>query len=176
METYRIKMKIGVHEFEAEGPQDLVTAQFDAFKELISSGPKGVTAPNAASAFTQTNGSAINPATPTDVSQAILDRVFSKGNPLSLAALPSGDNAASNALLILLYGFLKINGEQNVTGTMLNKAAKKSGVVNIDRIDRAMSVHQPDLVLTAGAKKGRKYSLNNRGIARAEEIIRTLVQ
>jgi len=167
METHRIKMKIGVHEFEAEGPRELVTAQFEAFMAAVSSLPAGAPSNHL--------GTPITPATPLEASQAILDRVFSKGDPLSLAALPSGDNAWENALLILLYGYLKINGEQTVTGTMLNKAAKKSGVV-VDRIDRAMSIHQPDFVLVAGAKKGRKYSLNNRGIARAEEIIRTIVQ
>ena len=175
METHRIKMKIGVHEFEAEGPQELVTQQFEAFKELISSMPKGPSGPGVMSGLSQPDGSTINPATPLDATQIVLDRVFSKGNPLSLAALPSGDNAAANSLLILLYGFLKINGEQTVTGTMLNKAARKSGV-NIDRIDRVIAVYQPEFVLAAGAKKGRKYSLNNRGIARAEEVIRTLVQ
>ncbi len=169
METHRIKMKIGVHEFDAEGPKELVTTQFEAFMAAVSSMPAGTPA--------QVNqlGTPITPVTPGEASQAILDRVFSKGDPVSLTALPSGDNAAANALLILLYGFLKISGDQTVTGTMLNKAAKKSGV-NIDRLDRAISVYQPEFVLAAGAKKGRRYSLNNRGIMRAEEIIRTIVQ
>lgn len=35
--SYRLKIKIGVHEFEAEGPADVVNEQFQAFKDLISS-------------------------------------------------------------------------------------------------------------------------------------------
>lgn len=40
METLKLKMKIGEHEFDAEGPTDVVQAQFVAFKELISSLPE----------------------------------------------------------------------------------------------------------------------------------------
>ena len=37
METFKIKTKIGQSEFEAEGPTEAVTAQFEAFLARISS-------------------------------------------------------------------------------------------------------------------------------------------
>ena len=37
MADYRLKIKIGEHEFEADGPVDAVKSQFEAFKELITS-------------------------------------------------------------------------------------------------------------------------------------------
>lgn len=39
METFRLRVKIGPHEFEAEGPKDSVMAQFEAWKTLIGSTP-----------------------------------------------------------------------------------------------------------------------------------------
>lgn len=169
METHRIKMKIGVHEFEAEGPREIVTAQFDAFMSAVSSIP--TVAPSPVNQL----GTPITPAAPEEVSRTILDRVFRQGETLSLAALPHGDNAKADALLALLYGYLKLSEQQTVTGTSLMKSAKVSGVT-IERVDRTISAYQPDFVLAAGAKKARRYSLNNRGLAKAEEVIRTLVQ
>ncbi len=40
MDTQKLKMKIGIHEFEAEGPVDIVQSQFAAFKELIAALPR----------------------------------------------------------------------------------------------------------------------------------------
>ena len=40
MDAYRLKIRIGEHEFEAEGPQEAVERQFEAFKELITFLPK----------------------------------------------------------------------------------------------------------------------------------------
>ena len=42
MENTRIKIKIGNHEFEAEGPSKIVQEQFEAFKQLIASTPQHV--------------------------------------------------------------------------------------------------------------------------------------
>ncbi len=37
---YKLKIKVGEFEFDAEGPVEVVQAQFAAFKELISELPK----------------------------------------------------------------------------------------------------------------------------------------
>ena len=42
MENYRIKVKIGEHEFEADGPADAVQSQFEMFKQLIANQPKPI--------------------------------------------------------------------------------------------------------------------------------------
>ena len=39
MSDYRLKIKIGEHEFEAEGPTEVVQAQFAMFKELLANAP-----------------------------------------------------------------------------------------------------------------------------------------
>src|ERR1700691_1148055 len=38
MDNSKLKLKIGPHEFEAEGPTSVIQAQFEAFKELIAGG------------------------------------------------------------------------------------------------------------------------------------------
>lgn len=171
METHRIKMKIGVHEFEAEGPKDIVTAQFNAFLKAVEKIPGAALA----AALAEPPPSPPTPATPQEVSNAILERVFRPGDTLTLAALPSGDNAKSDAMLALLYGYLKIKGEISVTGTSLMKSAKQSGVI-FERVDRIMDTLMPAFVLAAGVKKARRYQLNNPGIVRAEEIIKAILQ
>ena len=40
MENYKLKMRIGDHEFDAEGPGDIVQAQFAVFRELVEAAAK----------------------------------------------------------------------------------------------------------------------------------------
>jgi hypothetical protein len=172
-QAHRIKIKIGNAEFDAEGSPELVKEQFKEFMAAVSlMGPEKSANPTPAANL---------PALPnpplvdkTGVDASILERIFMRGDPLSLAALPKTDNANPDALLVLLYGYTKILGSPQVTGTMLMKSAKKSGV-NVDRIDRVINAHA-DFILSAGAKKGMRYSLNNRGIQAAEQIIRATME
>lgn len=172
-QAHRIKIKIGNAEFDAEGSPELVKEQFKEFMAAISlmgsDKPLSIVP-------TGTPDVPPNPA-PSDksgVDASILERIFMRGDPLSLAALPKSDNANPDALLVLLYGYTKILGQPQVTGTMLMKSAKKSGV-NVDRIDRVINAHT-DFILSAGAKKGMRYSLNNRGVQAAEQIIRATME
>ena len=116
------------------------------------------------------------PANPqADIPREVMERVFRIGDTLSLAALPNTDNVGADALLALLYGYLILDSQQTVTGTSLMKSAKISGIP-LDRIDRTMKSNQPAFVNAGGVKKSRRYSLNNRGIARAKEIVLSMVQ
>ena len=105
--------------------------------------------------------------------QPTLDRLFSKDKhgTVSLRALPRGEGAESDALVALIYGAGRLANEQQVTGSRLMKAAQQSGLHQVDRIDRSLSVHIGPYVTTAGFKKGRRYGLTNPGIRRAEEIL-----
>lgn len=76
------------------------------------------------------------------VAGVTMDRVFRQGDRLSLAALPKGDNATADAMLALLYGYLKMQGEPTVNGV----------------------------------RKARRYQSNNRGLTRAEEVIKTILE
>ena len=170
MENHRIKVKLGDAEFDAEGKPEDVKAQYDAFLKLLGSRPKAEAAPPLKPALEKPN-----PATPGEVERGLLDRVFRQGDILSLAAIPSGEAREADTMLALLYGYFKISGEQTVTGTSLRRSALQSGV-NIDRADRVLNGLIPDFVLAGGIRKARRYQLNNRGIARAEAIIKAILQ
>lgn len=168
-------VKIGDAEFDAEGPTEIISVQFDAFlAAAIAVAQKQSTTPAAPLTAEIPGSNDTPPPPPRTVSPDVLARVFRDGELLSLAALPTGDNIEGSTMLALLYGYLKLKNENAVTGTSLNKSAKISGV-NIDRVDRVMR-GVSELVLMAGVKKARRYQLNNRGLARAEEIVNTIVQ
>src|SRR4051812_30769994 len=42
METFRLKLKVGPHEFEAEGDQETVERQLAVWRELIASSPTSI--------------------------------------------------------------------------------------------------------------------------------------
>ena len=176
--THRIKIKLGDAEFDAEGPSEVVNAQFSAFLDAVATPkaaqtpaqPPNTPDPNADSPGNGRTGAA-NPA---GLTPDILTRVFKVNDTVSLLAIPKTDKSDADALLAILYGFDRMKSINTVTGTTLMKAAKQSGI-NIDRIDRVISVRD-DLVNMAGAKKGRRYSLNNRGVAAAEKIIREVIE
>lgn len=169
MQTHRIKVKLGDAEFDAEGKAETVQAQYDAFLKLVASLPR----PEAATP--KPNLAKATPSGGIEIADAAMDRIFRRGEVLSLAALPSGEDMEADTMLVLLYGYLKIQSEQTVTGTTLRKSALVSGV-NIERADRIMNALIPDYVLAAGVRKARRYQLNNRGLTRAEGIIKTILQ
>jgi hypothetical protein len=165
MANHRIKVKIGPYEFDAEGDPDAVKQQYADFMTLVSQAPS----------ITPAAPNPVQPPPPAEnVGKVDVARVFRQGDPLSLAALPRGDMANADGLLMLIYGYMKVLGEQGVTGTTLMKSAKQSGI-NVDRIDRALDPRR-DLILQAGNKKGLRYSLNNRGEIEAERLMRQLFE
>lgn len=169
METHRIKVKLGNAEFDAEGKPEAVQAQYEAFLKLVALLPKPETvAP-------KTDFIKVTPTGAIEIADAVLDRVFRRGDVLSLSALPSGEEREADTMLALLYGYLKLQNEQTVTGTSLRKSALVSGV-NIDRADRVLNTLIPDFVLAGGVRKARRYQLNNRGLTRAEGIIKGILQ
>src|SRR5579872_5568932 len=98
MDTYRLKLKIGEHEFEAEGPVEVVRSQFEAFKELVSSLPRN-TANDTPRTEAQTQLDI--PASASDNTLS-LDKITRMDDRIiSLTAHP--DNV-EDALLLLLLG------------------------------------------------------------------------
>ena len=97
-DSYRLKIKLGADEFEAEGPIHVVQSQFAAFKQLIEA--RAAAPPPLVIAAPATNGDAPKPDTPAinerlDKIMQLTDRV------VSLTARPE---SAESAVLLLLYG------------------------------------------------------------------------
>ena len=177
---HHIKTKLGGTEFEARGTPELVEKQYLAFleaaKALISEAGSGIlTESNEGDTpSADRSGAEIESPTSTEpvgvdgpMEQSLLDRIYhTDGNLVSLTALPSDK---TDALLMLIYGNDVLGGMNKVTGATLMKGAKQSGL-SVDRIDRFLN-RRTDLVLSGGAKRGRRYHLNNQGKAYVKKLL-----
>lgn len=165
---HRIKIKIGNSEFDAEGEPELVQSQYEAFLAALKS---NVTTSPSVIADTQHQPSQRDFAP--GYIDSVADRIFVNDDTLSLLALPKTDNAVADALILLLYGYHRLRSERSVTGSALMKSAKQSGA-KADRIDRFLDMKK-EFVNSAGNRRGRRYSLNNRGMSEAENLIQGML-
>jgi hypothetical protein len=163
MGEYRLKIKIGAHEFEAEGPADAVAKQFKDFKELIASLPE-------TSAPAIPNG--IPPASvavnslPAPVSA--LDKIFkAEGRVVSLTALPA---TVADAALLLLLGQREYRKNEASTSSEISDGLSQSGYTP-GRIDRIMEDFVGDgWVIKTGVRRGTRYRLTNQGLLKAQKL------
>jgi hypothetical protein len=159
---YRIKIKIGNHEFEAEGPSDVVAKQFADFKELIATlPPKAPDVPH--DIAPDPTASSLLPSAASEIMKIfkVDDRV------VSLTAKPSNENEA--ALLILL-GQKALRKNEASTGSEVKDGLEQSGYKPL-RVDRMMDGFVAEgLVLTNGKNRGKKYRLSNPGLAKAQTL------
>ena len=169
--THRMKVKLGSNEFEAEGNPELVKKQWEEFKAIVAQLPKEPFDVNPADPATQKSAA---PAIHSKLPKAALDRVFRQGDPLSLMDIPKTDNAEADALLVLLYGHTERIGQPDVTAAALAKSASKTGL-DVYRIGRTLAAKEA-FIRSSGKKKGTRYSLNNKGIAEAEKLIKAMAQ
>lgn len=168
MDTTRIKVKIGPHEFDAEGPTEIVQSQFDAFKSLIDSASvqvSSVARPNTPPTATQ-----VQPNAATDIQ---LDKICQvDGRVVSLTIKPESDAVA--AMLIML-GHKIYRSNDAVTASEIKDGLEKSGY-RVDRTDRVMQpLADEGSIIKIGAKKGTRYRFTNPGLAKAQASARDAI-
>jgi hypothetical protein len=165
MAEYRLKVRIGEHEFEADGPTEAVKAQFEAFKELIAAipvhKPENIQPPDDPETPSQYVAQKATPA---------VDRVFRQtGRVVSLTVPPS---SGTDAVLLLLYGQNHYRKNENPTGSEIMDGMEQSGY-RATRIDRILGgLSSEGAVIITGAHRGKRYRLTNQGLTRAEGIVR----
>jgi hypothetical protein len=165
---YKIRVKLGANEFDAEGPEEVVKDQFQLFLEAVKQ-PVLQLPPSLPSPPGQ-NGN--TPSVESDVDQAVLQRIFRvDGDQVSLRVLPQSQQRDADGVLLLLYGYRVMVQQPDVLSSRLLVAAQTSGL-SVDRIDRSLAPYM-ELVNKGGIKAGSRWGLRNTGITRAEEIIRT---
>lgn len=173
MDIYKLRIKIGVHEFEAEGPSKEVKAQFEAWKELIASLP--ISSPPASEAVGKLPPYVAEVKT-REGSMAPWD-IFSvddKRKLITLKVHPTGERRDADAALLALYGYKQIYTRDEVLVTKLKESLEVSGL-RPERIDRTLSAHtKAGLVLKTGRSKGSKYRLTNTGFDYADNMAREL--
>lgn len=92
---------------------------------------------------------------------------------ISLIRTPKTDNPKADALIVLLYGFLRLREERAIGAPTLLKAAVASGL-GLDRIDRTIEA-RATWVHATGNRKGKRYTLTNPGIVEAKKMVNTLI-
>lgn len=174
-DPHKVTIKIGDAEFSAEGDKETVAKQFEAFLAALAHKPSAPPPSPAAPATPAggSNGDDNGGATAEDASSDIVKKAFKASKDIvSLNYLPRTSQKEADTLLLLLYGYAVLKGQDQVLGTQLIRAARQSGI-SLDRVDRAIGKHD-SLLLKGGARKGVKYGLNNQGVKTAKEMLTAL--
>src|SRR5207237_7434187 len=100
-----------------------------------------------------------------------LDRLFTQEDyyGVALSAKPKTDDAEADGMLAILYGFAVLRKETAVTAMRLQRAVVKSGL-STPRLGRTINKHAA-YITESGRDKGKRYGLNNPGMAKARETL-----
>lgn len=161
-------MKLGAHEFEAEGAPELVAAHFRTWQDLIAAVPPA--RPDGAPSALQSSG------TPRTSSPLDLFAVDLKRSMVTLRRHPGGAAPHADAALLLLYGFHQSLGEEGraVAVTRLKAALNASGHPGV-RINRTLERYRAArLIKKRGRRKGSTYELTPSGSQRAATLVKAL--
>lgn len=174
-DPYRLKIKIGDHEFEAEGDPAVVHEQFQSFKELISLVSTISPQPP------KPNGYAVPPpelAAPpkTDVpaSELAFDKIMRvDGRIISLTIRPG---SAEGAVLLLLLGQKLMRNNDSVSGAEIMDGLTATGGLSVARADRLLEklARDGDVILF-GERRSKRYRLTNTGLSKARSLAADLI-
>ncbi len=168
MELNKLRIKIGDHEFEAEGPPEVVQAQLAAFKELVASTP----------ALRKQNESVTDEVQDTQAQRQpnaplTLDKIIKiDGRVASLTAQP---NSLEDALLLLLLGQKTFRNNDGVTGGEIVNGLKVSGQSNDGTPRILKKLASEGSVIITGAHRGKRYRLTNQGVSKAQEVAKGVI-
>src|SRR5690349_4052049 len=132
MESYKLHLKIGPHEFSAEGPVDVVKGDFELWKALIREPP---VQPSVLPPIEQNGKATISPG---PLTKEQIDKIYlidDKRDLLSLRILPRSEDRYADALLLIAVGYKLIKGVDEVVVTQLKPAMRQSGCM-VERIDQ----------------------------------------
>ncbi len=167
MDIYKLKIKVGDHEFEAEGPPESVERQFETWKELIATAPRQKYTTPAIDPNEEEkpeNGEGAQLAF--DKIMRVEDRIVSLTAPPELAP---------EAALLILLGQRQLRSNEAVTGNEMMEGMQQSGF-RLARVDRVLEALASDgSVIRSGAHRGTRYRLSNTGFTKAMGITRTVL-
>jgi hypothetical protein len=164
---YKLHVKIGTSEFNAEGTEAAVQAQYASFLEAIRTQPAGAQVKPPGKEEEE-----VPP--PPEINPDLLARAYvndGKG-AISLRVLPKTEDVEGDAILLLIYGFRVLANMESVLAGPLTDAARTSGL-NLARVDRSVGTNN-QYIQKGGSKRGSRYALNNPGIQRAQSLLKGL--
>jgi hypothetical protein len=187
--SHKLKMKIGIHEFDAEGPETYVNAKFEEFKSLVEkfSVPAPLSAPATGFGGFPSAGGAHAAAAPAPAGgdaqiSPEMKEIFSidlEGRKLALHVHIDDSNGKNqqvgDALLITLYGYRKIFNMEDV-GSMTAAGVLKNALGQTIRIDNAtVPLISSGFLTKNGVGRGMNYRLTFKGMAKADAVIKELL-
>ncbi len=174
---YKLRIKIGQAEFEAEGSEETVKAQFKEFQDLI------VKKPNPSEQRESVSNTENMGDSETQRFVEEYESIFkiNDDKTLSLRVLPSENDGKfkqiADSALVLLYGFNKVFSRTDVTALTLTRVLRESGIGVIKRIDVPLSQYLKDGFITrAGKGKGTSYRTSNKGNTQANALIQKMIE
>ncbi len=165
--TLKLRMKIDAHEFEAEGPSEVVVAQLRTWEHLTG---------------LSTRTPAVNLAGPQAAPDPVAawSQLFAVDADQKLVTLRTnlrGRQRNANAALLLLFGFGTLSAAGNggaITPTRLAAAMRASGYP-VQRVDRTLAPHvAAGLLHRSGPRKQPTYTLTASGHQYAAVFARRL--
>ena len=168
----KLRIKIGPHEFEAEGSQDYIKEQFEEFKDLINYDANQQPAEHEQPSTTGTE---------TLEDERVRERLGllfahdANRNLISLRIPTTGDHRVADTILLILLGYRLLRNEDELLVTQIKTSLDQSGN-RAGRIDRITARYVSDgLMIKTGKAKGGRYRLTNMGIAAAQELMERLL-
>jgi len=174
-ETYRLKIKIGQHEFEAEGAPDVVQKQFQAFQELIASIPEQRTIAVADSIAEASKSAALATRVPnTEASVQDCSKIMKvEDRVISLTVRPE---SLDDAVMLILLGQKELRASELSTGGEIMQGLTATGGFPVTRIDKTLAkLGRAGDVIVIGEHRSKKYRLTNAGLARVRRIASALL-
>jgi hypothetical protein len=169
MEPYKLHLKIGPHEFSAEGPIDVVKQDYEAWKVLIRSAPAEI---EESSRPSGDNGGTAVTAEP--IARDQIEKIYlldEKRDMLSLRMLPRSDDRDADVLLLVILGYKLAKQVDEVMVTQLKPAMRQSGCL-VERVDQVAAKYvRRGLLNKGGVGKGGRYSLTNSGLEKATSLL-----
>lgn len=165
MDACKLKIKIGQHEFEAEGPTQVVQEQFVAFKELASIAQVRAPTDGARTPDPLPNPSRLK----SDAVDELLSEIMRvEDRVVSLLVKPQ---KVDDALLLLLYGQKTLRKNDAVSGAEMLDGIKATGGMAVTRVDKLLEkAGTAGDVIVMGERRAKRYRLTNAGLAKARSV------
>lgn len=172
--TYKLKLKIGTNEFEAEGPPEAVQAQFEAFKQLILDAAKLAPLASTLAPGLSGAGHVTNPITPApSIDDTGLTKIMRVDN--RIVSLTVRARTIDDAVLLLIYGQKTLRNNDAVTGAEVMDGLTATGQ-RIERVDRVLTkAGEIGDVIVVGVGRAKRYRISNTGLTKAKQLAADLI-
>jgi len=181
-DSYRMRLKIGSHEFEADGPVDVVQEQAKRFMELIAALPaERVMPPLPAHREPNAAVDALLPPVPPQSTTLSFPKIDLELNKIMkvderIVSLTVRPKNPDDAALLLLYGQKMLRENDSVTGAEVMGGITATGGLSIGRVDRLLeNLARGGDVIVVGEHRSKRYRLTNAGLNKVRQVAGELV-